>query len=92
MQNIESAQTDHNLTKVFKIDEARINNHLGEMVRSTVEQTLNDMLNAEADQLCNAKRYDRSDARTNGRAGIEFDQRYLLSPRSGRRRIAPDEI
>ena len=59
MQNIESAQTDHNLTKVFKIDEARINNHLGEMVRSTVEQTLNDMLNAEADQLCNAKRYDR---------------------------------
>lgn len=58
-----------NLNKVIKIDEARIKNHLGEMVRSTVEETLNDMLNAEADQLCNAQRYERTDTRTAGRAG-----------------------
>jgi putative transposase len=58
-----------NLNKVIKIDEARIKNHLGEMVRSTVEETLNDMLNAEADQLCNAQRYERTDSRTAGRAG-----------------------
>jgi len=58
-----------NLNKVIKIDEARIKNHLGEMVRSTVEETLNDMLNAEADQLCNAQRYERTDTRTASRAG-----------------------
>ena len=39
------------------------------MVRSTVEQTLNDMLDAEADQLCGAGRYERTEARIDGRAG-----------------------
>ena len=34
--------------------------HLGEMVRGTVEETLNAMLDAEADQLCGAGRYERS--------------------------------
>jgi transposase-like protein len=57
------------LSKVIKIDEGRIQNHLDQIVRNTVEQTLNDMLNAEAEQLCNAKRYERTDARTNRRAG-----------------------
>ena len=46
-----------------------IRNHLGEMVRSTVEKTLNDMLDEEADQLRNAQRYERTDKRINGRAG-----------------------
>ena len=32
-----------NLNKVIKIDETKIKNHLGEMVRSTVEETLNDL-------------------------------------------------
>jgi len=48
MQKGNSAESEKNLSKVIKIDEARIKNHLGEMVRSTVEETLNDMLNAEA--------------------------------------------
>ena len=41
MQNSNSAKTAENLNKVIKIDEAQIRNHLGEIVRSTVEQTLN---------------------------------------------------
>jgi len=65
----ESTQKEKSLSKVIKVDEARIKNHLGEMVRSTVEETLNDMLNAEADRLCNAQRYERTEARTDGRAG-----------------------
>jgi transposase-like protein len=69
MQNSTSAKTDKNLSNVIKINEAEIRNHLGEMVRSTVEETLNDMLDAEADRLCNAKRYERSQGRTDGRAG-----------------------
>ena len=69
MQKGNSAKSEKNLSKVIKIDEARIKNHLGEMVRSTVEETLNDMLNAEADRLCNAQRYERTEARADGRAG-----------------------
>ena len=69
MQNTDSAQSDKDLRNVIKINEAQIQDHLGQMVRSTVEETLNAMLDAEADQLCGAKKYERSGKRTNGRAG-----------------------
>ena len=55
--------------QVIQIDEARIRDHLGEMVRRTVEETLNAMLDAEADQICGAGRYERSQARQDTRAG-----------------------
>ncbi len=42
--------------QVIQIDEARIRDHLGEMVRGTVEETLNAMLDAETDQLCDGSR------------------------------------
>jgi putative transposase len=57
------------MAQVIQIDEARIRDHLGEMVRGTVEETLNALLDAEADQLCNAQRYERSKARQDSRAG-----------------------
>jgi hypothetical protein len=41
------------------IDEGKIQGHLGEVVRSTVA-TLNAMLDAEADRLCRAERYERT--------------------------------
>ena len=69
MQNSNSANSDKNLSNVIKINEAQIKDHLGQMVRSTVEETLNQMLDAEADQLCNAQRYERTEERINGRAG-----------------------
>jgi putative transposase len=55
--------------QVIQIDETRIKDHLGEMVRGTVEETLNAMLDAEADQLCGAGRYERNDGRKDTRAG-----------------------
>jgi putative transposase len=55
--------------QVIQIDEARIKDHLGEMVRGTVEETLNAMLDAEADRLCGAGRYERSEGRRDTRAG-----------------------
>jgi len=57
------------LGKVVQIDEARIQDHLGELVRGTVEETLNAMLDAEADALCGAQRYERSPDRVDTRAG-----------------------
>ena len=55
--------------QLIQIDETRIRDHLGEMVRGTVEETLNALLDAEADRLCNAQRYERSEARQDSRAG-----------------------
>lgn len=57
------------LDKVIQIDEAQVRGHLDEMVRSTVESTLNALLDAEADRLCQAQRYERSPARQDTRAG-----------------------
>jgi hypothetical protein len=53
---------------VVQIDEGRIQAHLDEVVRSTVEETLNALLDAEADQLCGAHRYERSEGRKDTRA------------------------
>ena len=57
------------LGNVVQIDEKRIHDHLGELVRGTVEETLNGLLDAEADALCGAQRYERSADRTDYRAG-----------------------
>lgn len=65
----ESTGQPESLSKVIKIDEARIQSHLDRIVRSTVEETLNDLLDAEADRLCNAKRYEHVEERTDQRAG-----------------------
>src|SRR5215469_9463785 len=52
-----------------KVDEERIEQHLDDVVWRTVEQTLNALLDAEADELCGAKRYERSAKRRDTRAG-----------------------
>ena len=55
--------------KIIEIDEAGVKEHLGEIVKGTVQETLNAMLDAEADVLCNAQRYERSPERKDTRAG-----------------------
>lgn len=57
------------LNNVVKIDDDRIRGHLDRVVRGTVEETLNALLDAEADRMCNAQRYERSDERRDTRAG-----------------------
>jgi len=54
---------------VVQIDEGRIHAHLDEVVRSTVEETLNALLDAEADRLCGARKYERTEGRKDTRAG-----------------------
>jgi transposase-like protein len=62
------------LGSVVQIDDVRIQAHLDEVVRATVEETLNALLDAEADRLCGAGRYERSEARKDTRAG-SYDRR-----------------
>lgn len=57
------------MSKVIRIDESEIRTHLDEMVRGTVEETLNQMLDAEADEMCRARRYEHSPDRIDTRAG-----------------------
>ncbi len=54
---------------VIQIDERPIRDHVDQVVRATVEETLNQLLDAEADRLCGAGRYERSADRVNTRAG-----------------------
>jgi transposase-like protein len=61
--------------KIIQIDEHLVQSQLTEIVKGTVEETLNGMLDAEADRLCNADRYERTEARKDTRAG--YYERYL---------------
>jgi hypothetical protein len=58
------------LGAVVQIDNGQIRAHLDEVVRATVEETLNALLDAEADQLCGARKYERTEGRKDTRAGI----------------------
>jgi transposase-like protein len=55
--------------EIIQIDEGMIKNHLGKIVKGTVEETLNALLDADADRLCNAEKYERTEGRKDRRAG-----------------------
>ena len=57
------------LGKVIRIDEGEVRGHLDKLVRGTVEETLNALLDEEADRMCRAQRYERSPERIDTRAG-----------------------
>ena len=54
---------------VIKVDEGKVRQHVEGAVRQSVEETLNGLLEAEADELCRATRYQRSPERLDTRAG-----------------------
>ncbi|GEM_PF-2410234 len=51
---------DDSQGRIIEIDEQKVKDHLGAMVRESVEDTLNAMLEAEAEVLCGAARYERT--------------------------------
>lgn len=55
--------------QIIKIEEERLSRHLDKIVRGTVEETLNALLDEEADRLCQARRYERTEGRKDTRAG-----------------------
>lgn len=69
MDNDSSESGMKSVSNVMQIDEERIQGHLDRVVRSTVEQTINDLLDAEADRLVGADRYERSTQRKDYRSG-----------------------
>lgn len=66
---MEAKKSNKVSTPIISVNEGKIQEHLAEVVRGTVEETINSLLDAEADQLCNAERYQRTEARKDTRAG-----------------------
>lgn len=54
---------------ILQVDEDQVRGHVDEVVRASVEETLNGLLDAEADRLCRAQRYERTADRMDTRAG-----------------------
>lgn len=57
------------MDKILQINENVVKDQLGDLVRGTVEDTLNAMLDAEADSICNAQKYEHTKERRDTRAG-----------------------
>lgn len=55
--------------KIIHLNEEALKQDLSEIVRGTVEETLNKLLDAEADRITGASRYERSEERLDTRAG-----------------------
>ncbi len=64
-----SAERREELKGILTLDAGKVESHLDGKVRAAVEQVLNDLLDAEANELRGAKRYARSPDRIDTRAG-----------------------
>jgi putative transposase len=69
IQIVTQSGSGESFVGVIRIEEGKIRSHVDQVVRETVEQTLNGLLQAEADELCATKRYARSPERLDTRAG-----------------------
>ena len=63
---------------IVTFDEQAIRNDLRELVRQTVEDTLNGLLEEEADDLVGAERYERTAEREACRAG-HYDRKLVTT-------------
>ena len=55
--------------KIVQLNEQVIKSELKELVRQSVEEVLNGLLDEEADRLTNARKYERTEVRRDTRAG-----------------------
>ena len=67
--NNNKTNTGETLSEAFKVSEHDLIDHVAPLIRQTIEETLNKLLDDEANAICNAKRYQRSADRLDTRAG-----------------------
>lgn len=65
----DSGEQEKRKVPVIEVDESQLRAHVSEVVHQSVEETLNGLLDAEADALCKARRYERNADRASTRAG-----------------------
>ena len=64
--------------KIVQLNEEVIKSQIKELVRGSVEETLNELLEKEAEQLTQAARYERSEARQGYRSG-HYDRKLTTT-------------
>ena len=64
---------------IVQFNEEIIKGQTKELVRGSVEETLNELLEAEAEKLTRAARYERSEARQGYRSGHFYALRAAVS-------------
>jgi len=69
MASVSECGVSGNIRTVIRVDDGEIRSHLNGLVKQSVEDVLNKPLNQEAEQLCGAKRYERSPDRVDTRSG-----------------------
>lgn len=57
MKNV-AQENEKAISGAIKIDEKKVPDHLDSLVRRSVKDTLNQLLDAEADAICQASRYE----------------------------------
>ena len=65
--------------KIVQLNEEVIKGQIKELVRGSVEETLNELLEKEAESLTQAARYERSEARQGYRSG-HYDRNLTTTP------------
>ena len=63
---------------IIQLNEDLIKNNLKDLVRNSVEETLNALLDHEADELVNASKYERTDERKGYRSG-HYDRNFTTT-------------
>ena len=63
---------------IIQLNEDLIKNNLKDLVRNSVEETLNALLDHEADELVNADRYERTGDRQGYRSG-HYDRNFTTT-------------
>ena len=66
--------------KIVQLNEEVIKGQLKELVRGSVEETLNELLEAEAEKLTQAARYERNEQRQGYRSGGPACGGYYRGP------------
>ena len=61
---------------IVQLNTELVHSELKDLVRNSVEETLNALLDAEADRLVNAERYPRDEERQGCRAG-HYDRSFI---------------
>ena len=64
---------------VIQINQEVLHDNLSGSVRKNLESVLNELLDAEADRLCHAKRYERNAVRASTRAG-SYKRNFETTP------------
>lgn len=83
MKNV-AQETEKTIAGAIKVDEKEVMDHLAGLVRRSVEDTINELLNSEADAICNASRYQRSPDRQEGYASRQLQAQVADESRRGR--------